>query len=98
MVCGGLRYFDGPLPNHVFITTAFNSHSEANKTLTDARFSYQYYYLSFDQPEKNGKNNHNRPTNVVRPKPFSAKKVVWTGRTADDGLAPSSYTLIGKYV
>ena len=27
------------------------SHPEADKTLTDRRFSYQYYYSSFDQPK-----------------------------------------------
>ena len=26
-------------------------HPEADKTLTDGRFSYQYYYSSFDQPK-----------------------------------------------
>ena len=27
------------------------SHPEADKPLTDGRFSYQYYYSSFDQPK-----------------------------------------------
>ena len=69
------------------------SHSEANKTLTDACFSYQYYYSSFDQPKKRQKkkkkNNHNRPKkwsgqNHFRPKKWSGHGR--TGRTADDGL------------
>ena len=41
------------------------SHPEAYKTLTDERYSYQYYYSRFDQPKnypaKNKKNIYNRP-------------------------------------
>ena len=36
-------------------------HPEADKTSTDGRFSFQYYYSSFDQPKKYTAKNHNRP-------------------------------------
>ena len=47
------------------------SHPEADKTLTDSQFSYQYYCSSFDHRVKKsrsaeklpGKKNHNRPKN-----------------------------------
>ena len=74
------------------------SHPEADKTLTDARLSYQYYYSSSDHRIKKsrsaGKNDPAKqiiigqksgPTKTI----FGQKK--WsghgrTGRTADDGL------------
>ena len=67
-------------------------HSEADKISTDGRFSYQYYYSSFDQPKNypaKNKKNHNRPKrgsgqNHFRPKKWSGHGR--TGRTADDGL------------
>ena len=66
------------------------SHPEADKTLTDGRFSYHYYYSNFDQPKNYpAKKNHNRPKkgsgqNHFRPKKWSGHGR--TGRTADDGL------------
>ena len=48
-------------------------------------YSYQYYYSSFDHNDTAKIKTLSAKT-VVRPKPFSAEKVVRPDRTADDGL------------
>ena len=79
------------------------SHPEADKTLTNGRFCYQYYYSRFYQPKNypaKNKKKYNRPKkgsgqNHFRPKKWSGHGR--TGRTADDGLDYANVSLLIKF-